>query len=240
MPIYNVDEQSLASQLLPPNKRQPIYGALTTDWLSGMQRCNDIFNDYINGFVSATPYSSSLSYARGALVIAQFLYGSVVYESQQDGNTGNQITDTDWWQPVSPNFIGVEERTSYSCSRVLYEWALNRWFGTTFRQPTAIGTDIYSPLSDIYILTNYIYYGVFHVGLSEISSSAAGPYGSNAAVPLTNTASTAGTDNFTIYVPGIVYSSLPGYSGPGTVDNLIRRFADTLCCYGLNYNIVVY
>ena len=66
--------------------------------------------------------------------------------------TSNPPSSTDWgllnfdpttkttsycWYKIAPSYIGAQERAQYNSQKLIMEYALNRWFRTTFRQPTS-------------------------------------------------------------------------------------------------------
>ncbi len=73
------------------------------------------------------------------------------------------------WQLVNDNFIGVNERSLYTNNKLTFEWALNRWFNTTFRQP--IGVTGSATHSDIYISDIVYNYTAFHSAFGSTQSS---------------------------------------------------------------------
>lgn len=58
-------------------------------------------------------------------------------------------SNTNIWQEINNNFIGVKERDLYIDQELTLTWALNRWFNTSFRQPN--GVTMSTTHSDIYI-----------------------------------------------------------------------------------------
>lgn len=231
MSIYQVNQSILSKSILPPNKRTPIHLAWAKELLSEMQRSNDILNKYIDGFTSISVYNPSTSYAKGALVKGSLDLNQKVYESQTASNLGNPLLDTNYWVEVSPNFIGSVEREAYWCSKIVFEWALNKWFGTNFVQPP--GT------SDIYITNNGLLLPLFYIGPGN-EGSFFGPLGSTGWIGPTDAPSYYATYQYTIHVPNTLYTTLPGYTGPGTADNVIRNFADLYNTFGIDYQIVTY
>ena len=71
-------------------------------------------------------------------------------------------SNTNVWEVVNNNFIGVAERDLYFNQKLTLEYALNRYFNTTFRQPN--GVTMSATHSDIYISDNTFSYNTFHIG----------------------------------------------------------------------------
>lgn len=147
-----------------------------------------------------------------------------------------------YWIPVQSNFIGANERASYSCSKLIFEYALNKWFGTTFRQPP-VGT------SDIYITTNsnsnnelYVFSNARNAVFSVAKQDVQYIYSETPAT---------GVADFSIYFPTAIYNALSAEtpvsagttiipSNPSLRNSIVRTFADTLNCAGMVYYIVTY
>jgi hypothetical protein len=219
--IYDINYAQQIIELLPPDKRyKNIVAWLTACCLSTLQFLRDaLFGDYRNG--STVSGWVVGSYARGAKVN----YKKGIYVSLTDGNTALP-TDTVYWYLQQDFFIGLNERLMYNGDNLVLTYALNKWFGTTFRQPG-------NGISDIYITTNAIAANVFVVGADELECSAAGFDGSDQFV--TNDYSFGTQYNAVINVPSAVYAAL----GPAA-EALIRSFVDTYIYAGVTYVIVVY
>lgn len=240
MSIYTLNQSLLAQALLPPQKRLPIYIALMTEWLSGLQSRNDILNYYIDGF-SVPDYNPGTTYPMGGLVNGGLNNKQAVYESQTADNIGNSLQNPDYWVQASPYFIGNIERASYSCAQIVLEYALNRYFHTTFRQPTAIGTGAYTPKSDIYITINNNGFGTFYIGQVEDQSSYISQVSSTGFVERTSSSASFDTYTFIVNVPLSLYTTLPGYDGTaGSADNVLRNFVDKYNIGVAAYIIVTY
>lgn len=136
-----------------------------------------------------------------------------------------------YWVKVQDNFIGANERVMYNASRLIFEWALNKWFFTNYRDPVAGVSDIYiKPNQDLY---NYIYMGPAGNGYNYIPPAylEATPY-----VPLTSVLESF--YDFTIWVPSSVYTSLSSDSSKR--EGIVRAFADRINAAGMKYNVNTY
>ncbi len=230
---YVINQEILSRSILPPPKRLPVFKEWAKEQLAAMQRNNDLLNYYMDNFVSAVLWDSVTTYNRGDLVNGGYDFDQRIFESQQDSNTNNPLTDTDWWVEVSPSFIGVVERSKMWCSKIVMEYALNRWFGTIFRQP---GADWLGPVtrSDIYIDTNGYVDDLFYTSIDEDNSSVIWPESSFGFVNITDLPGVFAVYQFTVYVPALFLAALPG--GSDTVRAIVDKYAP----FPLNFDIQSY
>lgn len=141
---YDCDFALQAQRLTPITKRQDIRLAINECISAPIQRNRDnFFNYYVNGDDSAV-WDIGTNYDRYDRVN----YHNRIYECT-DAIIAELPTNTDYWVQVVVDFRGVNERIKYNCQKIILEWILNRWFGTTFRQPSLAGTP-----SDFYIVNN--------------------------------------------------------------------------------------
>lgn len=220
--IYDIDFSKLGVQVLPPDKRFTRQAAWQKVILSPLQYLRDLwFGSYRTG--SEAPVYAAGTYAK----YDQVVYNKAVYESLIDGNT-NPPTDTASWKLVQTNYIGLYERITYNGQKLVLEYAMNKWFGTTFRQPPLV--------SDIYININTLSIPVFVVGATESESSVVYTTGSSEFV--INSYSVAVQYNFTIFCPVAVYDALD----PLMINNekIFRAFVDKYVPAGITYEITTY
>jgi hypothetical protein len=161
------------------------------------------------------------------------------------GNGGNPF----YWIKVSDNFIGANERVSYSAQKLIFEYALNRWFNTTFRQPV-IGT------SDIYINRNSSTTNQFFWGQPPPAGTINSFFGPSTnttvstSIPLSKFFTPGNSflllNDFSINIPIAVYNALynetPVTAGSNTAnrDAVVSNFANLLNPAGSSYNIITY
>jgi hypothetical protein len=147
-----------------------------------------------------------------------------------------------YWIQVQPNFIGANERASYSCQKTIYEYALNKWFNTTFRQPGS------SP-SDIYISNNNLVPGQFFFAPSTPARQ--GSFFEQATDLSGGTFFSQGSSStpqydFSINIPVAAYNALDDEmavaAGSNTTDRdaIVSAFANLLNPAGATYNIITY
>lgn len=227
-----VDINNQVVQMLPSLQRKPYWILFARALNSYFQYLNFLFRYYMNGSTDTGYWNVLSTYSKGDRV--RSING--VYESLVDSNTGNVITDTDYWIKVLDSFIGVNERVRYNGRKLTFEWALNRYFNTTFRQPDHPETP--TP-SDIYISNVAIAYDTFTMYptwyLSSImdKDTSAPDYMLSPAVY-----DTATTYQYNINIPLAVYNAL-GATG-AIRESIVRDFADRYNVTGLIYNVVTY
>lgn len=222
--IYDLDTDQQVIELLPPDKRYSVtVGFLQSCLKSSIQFLRDVvIGSYRLG--STAPAYASGTYAKGDKVI----YNKAEYISNIDNNT-DLPTVVLSWDLLNPNFIGVNERQLYNGQKIVLEYALNKWFGTTFRQPGS-GT------SDIYLTTNAKQIAVFRCGGVESISSVS--YADHSSEFVINAYDFAAFNNLTINVPLAVYNALDSVAA--NRDGIIRSFADKYIYAGITYNIATY
>lgn len=209
--------------MLPPDKRYNKMVRWLQVILSPIQWLRNLwFGEYRTGSTAAA-WSNASTYAKYARVI----YKNSVFESLVSSNTAIP-TDTTSWMLVQSNFVGLSERILYTGQKLTFEYALNKWFGTTFRQPPSV--------SDIYITNNTVPIAPFRVGLTSAVSSSVGISSSTEFVG--QTSQYASAINFTINVPVAIYNALD--SNPANRDKIFRAFADKYVAAGMVYQIQTY
>jgi hypothetical protein len=230
--IINTD--TFAVNFLPPKKRLAIYKAWTKTLLNPLQVLySTMFGTFQYGNAAAI-WSGATAYAVGD----QVKYTDKSIYQCWVANTNNIPTDTTYWFKIQDKFVGIEPRMKYNAQHLLFEWALNEWFGTTFvNTPSA---------SDIYIDNFASGSNVFYVGLTEVNSSQA-VYENGQADRFIQALNIANTGSeFDIYVPIATANALtdePNDSAPAIStnrENIIRQIADLYCYAGINYQVITY
>lgn len=222
--IYDLNTDQQILETLPPDKRYVVMVTWLQTLLKGtVQWLRDrLINDYRLG--SSAPDYAAGTYQRNALV----KYQRGVYSSLMDGNTEPPENESAWYK-TQDNFIGLNERIMYNGQTLVLTYALNRWFGTTFRQPNA-------GISDIYLITNPQPVSPFIVGGRTVNSSIVF---SNRSIELVvNQYTFSQVPNLTIMVPDSLYQTL----GPNDTarTNIVRSFTDRYITAGLFYNVQTY
>ena len=219
MGLFSINIPQMVRDLFPRSKRTDEDVALGSGLLSGVGRSATILEEYREG--TAAPAWSAGTYNR----YDQVVYERAVYECIVDSTTAVPDVSADW-QKIADFALGADEMQYYDGSKIGLEYALNRYFGTTYTPPP--GTP------DIYIQNNTITDPVFRAGVALSDSSAVGLSGSTEYVPLTYTA-TAAQPLFTIWVPVAFHTALGA-----DADQIISNFADRYVVAGITYNIDTY
>lgn len=140
---YAYDINIASYRLTPVTKRLDVRLSFLECIGAPLQRIRDnFFETYLTGSANLA-WDISSSYVKYDRVN----YQNKIYECLKD-TTGSLPTDRSFWVLVTGDFRGAVERIKYNCQTIMLEYILNKWFGTTFRQP-AIGVP-----SDIYIVNN--------------------------------------------------------------------------------------
>jgi hypothetical protein len=217
MAIYDYDSNIVAEQLSPPTLRNGKFLAWLYVLVKPLQNLHDlIFSDYKVGNVYSV-YSNATTYNFGTRV--RYL-DKAIYECIKT-SVGNLPTNSVYWIKVNDIFIGTDERVKYSAQKLLFEYALNKFFIT----------------SGIYITNNFIYVGDVFVMDTDSTESSVMPLDSfyqEDYMDLTATYA-SGIYDYTIFFPISDYTTL-GFSA----NAIIRTFADKYNLAGMQYNIQTY
>lgn len=227
MAIYDLDTNVLAAQLTPSKKRLARYLAWHKVLLKPLQYLRDmLFGTYANGNTAAD-WDVLLAYSVGDQVKYT---DKAVYQCWVATTAGILPTDADYWFRVQDNFVGAIPRAKYNAQRIVFEWALNEWFGTTFSQPPSV--------SDIYISDTGNSLDDFVVGVNESESSSA-VYQNGDAVSFVQAQNpTYSQPQFTINIPVAVWTALGATNDDR--DNVVRNIADLYVYAGITYTITTY
>lgn len=202
--------------LTPPLLRKAIFFAWGSVIVKPLQYFYElIFNEYADGS-NALDYLGATAYVVGDRVVYT---DRGVYECIL-ASTGNLPTVATYWRKVSDNYIGARERIKYSSQKLLFEYALNRWFQT----------------SGIYILNLTGVAASFVMGATGAYSSVMPANSSNQKDYLTAGYTVPSAFNYTIYVPTATFDALA--SNDTDRENIIRAFADRYNLAGLKYNVI--
>lgn len=224
MSIYDITYSQKAIELLPPDKRYSKENLWVQNLLNQNQYVNKKYLQDYNFGASYPLWAIATTYSKGNRVI----YKGSVFESLVDTNVGNQPIEGAFWTLYQLNFIGVSERIYYSGQKIVLEWALNRWFHTTFRQPPLV--------SDIFIGTNTPKVATFIVGRSDNTSSKI--FTDKSSEYISYNYSPLSFYNATINIPIAVYTALD--PTPATREKIVRNFADLYFPAGITYTIATY
>lgn len=247
-PIFSVSFDYQNQQLLPPPLRQPIEQSWLYSITYPLQRLHDLIftNGYVDGSLYAT-YSSTTTYVPGNPSTLD-IGDRVVYINRgvyECIATCSNITplNTNNWELINKNYIGSDERVRYNSQRILFEYALNRWFQTNASGNWSSTNPFYGW---IYIQNNNVSSPSFIMGNTGPYSSAMNNRTSSGFMMTSPFNPYPNTNCFTIWVPIATANQIdPGntYSVPTpspNTDNIVRSFADTIRLSGMLYNIQTY
>jgi hypothetical protein len=224
MSIYDINYTNAGNQLLPPDKR----GGYMRSWISVLMKPLQYLRDLVLGDYRvgspAPPFVISTTYATGDRV----QFKGTVYESLVAGNLGNEPPNDAYWVVVQANFIGVYERVLYNGNVLMLTFALNKFFGTTFRQPNNV--------SDIYIEAVAKPQDVFIVGWSEDESSTV--FANSSTEVIIDAYAFASYSNMIIWVPVAVFNALDTIVA--NREKIVRNFADRYVVAGITYTVQTY
>lgn len=222
--IINTD--NFAVNFLPSKKRKEVYKAFAKVLLNPLQILFDtIFGTFKSGN-SAADWDVSTAYAVGD----QVKYIDKANYQCWVANTGEIPTNTDYWFKIQDKFVGIEPRMKYNAQHLIFEWALNEWFGTTF---------VNSPGdSDIYIEGNAGAQVAFYVGGNETNSSSSVLENGEAVSFIQAEDLANATIEFNIYIPVAVWTALD--ADASNRDKIVRQLADLYVYGGINYDINTY
>jgi len=227
MGIYTVNYYTQAANALPVNKRLPKYLSWVNSIVSPMVWLRDVVFEVFKAGFEYNEYAAG-TYAIGDRV----KYNKSIYESLVGGNTDAPTTDK--WIKIVDNFIGTDERVLFRSEKIIFEYALNKWFNTDANP--CVWSNI-PAASTIYITNNAIASGFFRVGTSQDLSSYVGfgevgePIGNDGGAVTIQYA-------YTINIPTAVYAAFG--ADASTREQTVRNFADKYNIVGLFYNIQTY
>lgn len=221
MSLFDIDYDIASIELMPPDKRVSPNLQLVRSFFEPLRWLRAaLFDSYANG--NAAPvWIQGKVYPKYTLV--QNL--NTVYSSLKNGNK-DAPTNPDSWRPIQDTFIGMNERILYNGSKLMFEYALNRWFFGVFRQP---------PLqSDIFITTQPIPVNGFIVSGTSPSKI----YRSFSSEFVVNKNLSSFNVTMTIHIPVAIYTALS--SNLIEREQIIRAFADKYVALGIFYSVETY
>ena len=217
MAIYDYDNQIVGEQLMPPVLRTDKQLSWINTLTAHVQNLwSLIFEDYRVGSVYPD-YGFFTQYYVGDRVL---FADKSIYECISN-SLNISCLDTTKWVKVNDIFIGSDERVKYSAQKLLFEYALNKFFIT----------------SGIYITNNFIDVGDVFVMDTDSTESSVMPLDSfyqEDYMDLTATYA-SGIYDYTIFVPIADYTTLGS-----SANAIIRTFADKYNLAGMQYDIQTY
>ena len=227
MSIYVLDTDYIGEQLTPPKLRN----IKMLSWLKVLLKpLSNLFNinflKYKLGETSSD-FNISSNYYFGERVIWT---DKRIYEQTHlpiTTITGIYPDNSDYWTPILDNFIGSDERIKYNAQKMLFEYALNRFFRIPITDP------------QIYIVNQTTFITPFVMGNSGTYSSSMPINSINQINYLGNAYTyTSFSYDYEIYVPIAVYNTLG--TDATNKENAIRNFADLYNLAGMSFSVLTY
>lgn len=225
MALYDFDTEVVSEQLTPPALRETKFLAWLYVLAKPIQnKWSLIFEDYKDESVYSD-YNGVTTYNFGDRVIwdDKSIYEATYTDADGVAQSFNGVPPSSilFWTKVNDIFIGAKERFKYSAQKLLFEYALNKFFRT----------------SGIYITNNFVDTGNVFVIDTDSTESSVMPLDSlyqEDYMDYTATYATAIYD-YTIFVPVAFHTSLGA-----NADGLITNFADKYNLEGMQYDIQTY
>ncbi len=229
MSLYDVDFDQLARDYYPTHKRLTNLLGVQYSFLKPLNDAN-LFFKYFREGGTFTAYSGATTYTYGQYVQYQ---RRVYYRNEvTDGYTsGITPVNTTYWVKILNSFIGSNERLKFGPSKLVYEYALNKIFGTVFRQPS-VGT------SDIYITDLNTEDDTFYVGELDTDTAQVSETDQTALFFVPENDPSGGESDYAINVPIAVYNALAATNVER--DAIITSVANVYRLVGYNFDIVTY
>jgi hypothetical protein len=227
MSIYDVNFYQTGLELSPTFRRSDEFKGILASLNEPLNDLNLIFKWYREG--STAPVFNVLTvYGYGDVIS----YGKTIYLKNEvtDGYVAGILpTDTTYFTKILDYFIGVDERIMYNSQKLVFEYALNRFFGTTFRQPPLV--------SDIYITRDFSDLFNFWVSENDIDTSLVGDTDTDT-VYVDEDETTRDIFDFKIKIPVAVFNALG--SNATNRENAVRIFANKINSAGYLYIVETY
>lgn len=226
--IYDINFFQTAQELSPSFRRtEEEFEGLNAAFAEPMNDLNLIFKWYRESS-TAGAYNNATVYNFGDVV----RYAKVVYLRNEvtDGYAaGIEPTNTTYFTKILDLFIGTDERVKYQSQKLVFEYALNRFFETTFRQPPLV--------SDIYITRDYSDLTDFWISEVDSETATVGETDTDT-VYVDEDETTRQNYDYVIKIPVAVYNALA--STNPTRERIVRIFADKINAAGFKYIIQTY
>ena len=233
MSIYQIDADYVANQLTPPKLRKPKQLSWIKVILSPLQKFFDVsFLGYKNGDTSLD-YNNVTTYNFGDRVLYtdKSIYEATYVDSDGVAQSFSGVipTNTAFWTLINTVFIGSDERSKYNAQKLLFEYALNRFFRVAA-----------SPADQIYITNNFIDSGQNFLMNTGSNDSSLMPLNSMYQIDYMGLFPTyqTNTNDYTIFVPIAVFTALGDTND--NRENAVRNFADIYNLAGMRYDVQSY
>lgn len=141
MSLFILNVFRRGEDLTPPKLRSETITSLVRVVLKPLDYCSKLFFNSFCGGSTAPRYDNSIAYSKVDRVIWQdgSVYELVVTSSTGVKPTGDSLSKKNWLK-VQENFIGIDERVRYNGQRIVFEYAINKWFNVTASPYIYLGT----------------------------------------------------------------------------------------------------
>lgn len=153
-----------------------------------------------------------------------------VYECILLNTGGIGALNSIYWIKVQDIFLGIKERTKANSQVMLFEYMLNKYFGTDFNYPATT--------NDIYIAQYATQIQTFYMGRSGDNSSYMPRDSAYQFNYLSRNYLSPIVTHYAINVPAATYNSLA--SNDADRESIIRSFADKFNMAGIVYEVIKY
>jgi hypothetical protein len=224
---YDADFKSSSIDILPTHKRTDILD-LTDSLIEPLNDVNILFKWFREGN-TAGQFDVAVSYSFGQVV----RYSRRIY-LRNEATTGYAAgvipTNDKYWKKVADLFIGIDERIKYRTSKISLEYALNRHFETTFRNPPLV--------PDIYINTLNTSNSNLGIGALDLFTSTISEFDSSSLYFVGVGDFVVGEKDYTIFIPTAVYNALGATNTERDliVSGVVTRYG----LAGYTFNITTY
>ena len=230
---YYIDWNLYVQNLLPVSKRLSRFISFGKVLVSQIKWLHTNLFTYFYDGTSFAYWDSSVSYTKGTYIKG---LDKSVYYCIATAPAGKTVYDINFWIPINKEFIGAKERIKFTSQKVVFEYALNKWFDYSFVNPPLQSSLNSVANNTIYITTNSVNVNIFVVGQNLTNSSTVG-IGVDSKFYVGLPPSDYNQNDFTInYDGGLV----PSYLTNTSFENQIRSFADKIVLAGIKYNIQAY
>lgn len=233
MSIYQIDADYVANQLTPPKLRNVKMVAWIKVLVAPLQKfAGKTLSRYKQGDTSLD-YSGATTYNFGDRVIYtdKSIYEATYVDSDGVAQSFSGVipTNTAFWTLINTVFIGSDERSKYNAQKLLFEYALNRFFRVAA-----------SPADQIYITNNFIDSGQNFLMNTGSNDSSLMPLNSMYQIDYMGLFPTyqTNTNDYTIFVPIAVFTAL-GDTNDNRI-NAVKNFADIYNLAGMRYDVQSY
>ena len=236
MPLINIDFNQQSNNLNVPILRQTKMTAWVNFFVKQLGWLFSRFNDYTNGS-NYPKFNLLTTYSINNIV----RYGNNNYAFIYPNPTlGPFPTNTIYWYKLAGDFIGADEHLKMNGQKLMFEYALNRWFGiAAWSTVQWTGTPGYTQIYIKRNLSSNSNYWLSNGGAGSLTSFMANSNNAQFFF-LGNSYSTYNPYRFTIYVPNAILTAITLPPGITDAKTVIADFATKYTRIGKKFNVIGY